>query len=267
MVLLLAMAFALAVGFLAWGPIAITAADHRFADERAGFGVPQVVNTLAGIPLLVAGVLGLRAAKRGHWPTALRTPWSVFFVMCTALSAMGIAYHVAPNDVGLALNHLFAAAALASLTMGFLAERVDARLGSRRVLAVAMGAVAAGGLWWWIGQGANGSGDLRPLLFLETLPVLLIPAGALSLAGHHTGAGDWLGMLGLYGLCRMAGIADSTIYALTGAISGHTVMHLSWAAVAAWLAYRAAVAPGSARVTAPALSDPIQRSTSLNTSS
>jgi hypothetical protein len=267
MVLLLAMAFAMAAGLLAWGPVPITPADHRFADERASFGLPHFVNVISGLPLLAVSLLGLRATARGTWPSALRAPWLAFFAMCAALSAAGIAYHVDPGDIGFVLTHLFAAGALTTLTLGFLAERVDALFGHVRALAAGCGAVCLAGLWWWVGQWADGSGDLRPLLFLETLPLLLIPAGALGLTGRHTSAVDWLGMLGLYLLSRIAGFADTAVYAATEWISGHTLMHLAWAGVTGWLAYRAVVAPGAERSLTAVLGESTQRSTSLNTSS
>ena len=145
MVLLLAMAFAMAAGLLAWGPVPITPADHRFADERASFGLPHFVNVLSCLPLLAVSLLGLRATARGTWPAALRAPWLAFFAMCAALSAAGIAYHVDPGDVGFVLTHLFAAGALTTLTLGFLAERVDALFGHVRALAAGCGAVGSPG--------------------------------------------------------------------------------------------------------------------------
>jgi hypothetical protein len=122
-------------------------------------------------------------------------------------------------------------------------------------------------VWWLAGQWSTGHGDMRPLLFLEGLPILLIPAGALRLNGRFTSSGDWLAMLYLYVAARCAGLADSAVFNLSGWISGHTLMHLLLAAVAARLAYRAATAPGSAPDRVATGVEPTQRSTSLNTSS
>jgi hypothetical protein len=85
--------------------------------------------------------------------------------------------------------------------------------------------------------------DLRPLLFLQLLPVLLIPAGALGLTGAYTAKTDWLVILGLYVTARACDAGDDTVLRFTGqAISGHALMHLCLAGVTAWLAYRARAA-------------------------
>lgn len=267
LVLLLAMAVAMGVGLLAWGPIELQASDHGFADEIAWMGVPQALNVMACLPLIVAGLWGMAAISRSGWPVALRTPWFAFFVLTTLMSAASGMYHLAPSDAGYVVTHLFAAAAMTMLALGFFAERVDPLFGSGP--AVAAGCCTAGlcALWWFAGDLTSGHGDLRPLLFLQTVPLLLIPAGALSLPGRLTTTTDWLLMLGLYLLARSAGTADAATLAATGWISGHTLMHLLLAGVAGTLAYRAGVAPGFAHSTASSLVEPTQRNTSLNTSS
>ena len=109
---------------------------------------------------------------------------------------------------------------------------------------------------------------MRALLFFECLPLLLIPAGALSLDGRHTMASDWVVTLGLYLVARAAGLADGVLYGATGGLSGHTFMRLLLAASAACLAYRASVASsGSLSARPVAIGEPTQSMTSLNTSS
>ena len=101
---------------------------------------------------------------------------------------------------------------------------------------------------------------MRPLMLLEVMPVLLIPAGALWLPGEHTRASDWIIMLVAYGVAKGFDAADAAVLSVTGWISGHGLMHLSLAAVAGWLAYCAASA--RAGTEAP----DTRRHTSLNTS-
>lgn len=267
MVLLLAMAFAMAAGLLAWGPVPITADDHRFAAGAAGTGLLRLLDTFAAAPLCIAGAAGLLALRRSAWPASLRTPACGFFALSIALSIADVGHRLWPDDIGLLLTHLFGAAALAALTLSFLAERVDALFGHRRMLAAVAGLVGIAGLWWWASRWGDMGGDLRPLLFLQSLPLLLLPSGALGLPGRCTLRADWLGMLGLCLLARIAGLLDDGIQAATGGLAGHGLAQLAWAGVAGWLAYRAVVAPGAERPLASVLAKPTQRSTSLNTSS
>jgi hypothetical protein len=267
MVLLLAMAFATATGFLAWGSVPITAAGPHRATEAVGTGVLGVLDTFAAVPLFIAGALGLLALQRSAWPAYLRGPAPGFFALCIALSITHLFHRQHASDAGVLLTHLLSAAALSALTLTFLAERVDALFGRPSMLAVAAGAVAIAALWCWASGRGEMDGDLRPLLFLQSLPLLLLPSGALSLPGRCTARADWLGILGLCLLARIAGLADEELHAATGSLSGHALSHLGCAGMAGWLAYRAVVAPVDERALTPALANPTQRSTSLNTSS
>jgi len=268
MVLLLAMMLAIAAGMMVGGPIVIAPADHAFADQRTWFGVANAPLVAACLPLAIVAFRGWRAARASHWPDAVRMPWLAFMASCIGLTVVSIAYHLSPGDTSLALTHTAAALSMTLLSLCFLAERVDALFG--RPEAIAGGCAVAGfaGLWWFAGRWVGELGDLRALLFLESLPLLLVPAGALSLPGPFTRAADWLAMLGLYLLARVAGFADAIVHSANGWVSGHALMHLLLAAVAACPAYRIASAsrrgPG---VHGVPLAEPSQRSTSLHTSS
>jgi hypothetical protein len=247
LVLLLAMMIALAVGLTAWGPISLQPGDHAYADPRTWARIPNAFNVLSCLPLAAAGLRGFFSTWRAEWPSSLRRPWLAFFALVAV--------------------HAVAAGAFVALLLGFLAERVDARCGSPQGVTAGLALAVLAGLWWLGGEWSIGHGDMRALVFLETLPVLLIPAGALRLKGRFTSSGDWLAMLYLYVAARSAGLADVAVFNATGWLSGHTLMHLLLAALTARLAYRAGTVPGAVPAAAVPPAEPTQRSTSLNTSS
>jgi hypothetical protein len=267
LVLLLAMMLAAAVGMMAWGPIELDPSDHRFADLRVWLGVPQAFNALACAPLLAVGAWGLAMMRHSQWPAALRTPCRMFFVCAAAMSLSSAAYHVDPSDAGYVVSHAFGAGAMTMLGLLFLAERLDGLFGSGPAVLGGLGIVGCATLWWFAGQWATGHGDLRALMFLECLPLLLVPSGALGLPGRFTSGMDWLAMMLLYLLARGVGLVDRPLFELSAGIGGHALMHLLMAGVAGCIAYRAGVAPGTSRSVAASASDPTQRRTSLNTSS
>jgi len=268
LVLLLAMTLAMAAGMMAWGPVTLTSADHAYADQRSWAGIPSVFNTLSCLPLLGVSAWGALAVWRRRWPASMRGPWLGFFALCGALATAALVQHVSPSDGAFATVHGFGAAAFIMLGLAFMAERMDALFGTRPALGAGMALAACATAWWFIGQWASGQGDLRPLLFFESLPLLLIPAGALSLRGAHTVAADWFATLGLYLLARAAGLGDSLIFGWTGgSMGGHSLMHLLLAASAACLAYRASVVPGESPARSAVLAEPTHRRASLNTSS
>ena len=239
--LLLALAAGVAAGLLAWGPVRLGSDAHHYADTRGWAGLPHALNVLACLPLLVAACIGIFTTSRSAWGDEVRRPWMAFHGFA-ALSALGsAAYHASPSDEAYLLAHGATSGAFVMLTCGALAERVHRSFGGWR------GLVAATLLWilsmsmvaisHHSGQGA----DVRPLLLLQVLPVLLIPAGATSLPGIYTRLRDWLVILATYALAKLLDLGDALLLELTGGLSGHTAMHLALAGVAGWLAYRAAV--------------------------
>jgi hypothetical protein len=256
MVLLLAMMLAMAAGMMVGGPIVIVTHDAT-AASRGGIGMAQALRALAWLPLAGAGAWGWRAASRCGWPRALRTPWLAFFGSCIALAVVAVAAHLDASDAGRALLHVLTAAAMTTLMLAFMAERVDALFGRNEAVVGACAVAGCAGLWWLAGHWVGGPGDLRALLFLECLPLLLIPAGALGLPGQHTRALDWLAILGLYVLARGAGLVDGLA----------ALMAPLLAAMAGCAAYRLVSASPARSAWDAAASDPTQRSTSLNTSS
>jgi hypothetical protein len=260
--ILAALTLATVVGLLAWGAVPLDTSQHQYADQRRWFGLPNALNVLANLPLLLAGVWGWHASRSSSWPAALREPWQAFHLCVAGGSLVAAAYHAVPNDIGFLLAQLAMSAAFVMLTVGMLAERVSARFGSRTGLAAAAALLVVTATAVGFGVGATGSTDLRPFLLLQLLPVLLIPAGALSLPGRYTRSADWMIMLAVYALAKAFELADAAIFMSTGWISGHALMHLSLACVAARLAYCAANAPA-----VETADGPTQRQTSLNTAS
>jgi hypothetical protein len=265
-VLLLAMMLAMAAGLMAWGPVHFPLVLRGdFPMPPAGAATP--LDALGCLPLGVVGAWGAWVVHRDRWPRALRKPWFYFFVSSALSAAASALFHLQPSAVVHAAGHAFGATAMTMLALAFAAERMDIGFGSRAAVASAGAIAGVAALWWLAGHGASGQGDLRALLFLECLPVLLLPAGALSLPGHFTRATDWALMLSAYVAARAVGLLDSPIAGATAGFGGHALMHLLLAGVAAWPLYRAWAA--SRRVDSPAASPPdsTQRRTSFNTSS
>lgn len=254
LVLLGAMALALATGLLAWGPVPLEPAAWRHADTRPWLGLPNAGNVLASLPQIVVGWWGWHVTRNAPWPPAVRRPWAAFHLCTLAAGALALLYHLQPGPTGWIAAHTSLCAAFAMLALGALAERVDARFGQTRPTVLLLLGVLLSGAVVVTGGGA----DIRPLLLFELLPVLLLPAGAISLPGRWTRTVDWVVMLIGYGLARLADLHDARLLAATGGLGGHALMHLLLAVVSGWLAYRALLAASRAAPDS-------QRQASLNT--
>lgn len=267
LILLVSMTLAAMMGLLAWGPIPLSAQVHRYADQRSLLGMPGAANLWVNLVMFAAGAWGWRATRASRWPAQLRTPWQLFH-LCAMLSALASGlYHSRTGDALFVLAHVFTAAGFMMLTLGMLAERVHSRFGSLVTCVFVLFGVAMTGLVVLFGPSGQNGLDVRPMLLLEVIPVLVIPAGALSLPSRFTQAFDWVVVLTLYALAKLLESSDALVLEMSGWISGHTLMHLMLTTAVGRMAYCAALARAGVAVAAsPAGSeDRTQRDTSLNT--
>lgn len=218
-------------------PLPQDPAYHRFADGRSLLGIPNALNVLSNIPLVVAGAAGAgHLRRRGGSILADRrevTLYAAFFA-AALLTGLGSAwYHLAPDDGRLFWDRLPLAATCAAFTAAMLAERVGVRIGSAALLpllAAGIGSV----LYWRLGALA-GSGDLRPYGFIHFFPLLLIPLLLLLYPPRYSREGGLWGALGLFALTLPSELLDRQLFALGQIVSGHTLKHLIAAAAVAWV--------------------------------
>lgn len=266
LVMLASMSLATMMGLLAWGPIRLSEQVHQYADDRVWLGIAGGANVWVNLSMFVVGGWGWYATRTSHWPVQLRRPWQLFQA-CAVVSAMAAAlYHARPGDTLFVLTHVTTASGFMMLTLGLLAERVHSSFGSPLscVLVLVIAGLMGGAML--LGGSRDDALDMRPLLLLEIIPVLVIPAGALSLPGRSTRLLDWMVVLTLYALAKLLESADALVLQASGWISGHTLMHLALTGAVGWMAYcavraRAAASPASA----VASDDNSHRDTSLNT--
>jgi hypothetical protein len=157
-------------------------------------------------------------------------------VLCT--SGGSAFYHWAPNNAALVFDRIPIAWACVALTCALLAEHVHPRWAAPWVLALGA-ALATGAVAFWLFTEQRGLGDLRPYLFVQILPMLLVPLALFlklpSRGATCTPASAWWAVLGLYAAAKGMELADHAVLAATGWISGHTLKHLLAAAAAAWV--------------------------------
>jgi hypothetical protein len=249
--LLLGAPLLMALALWVHGPIEQWASYHHFADVHALWGMPNAANVLSNLPFLVIGVWGWvalwRQGRVHPTPRPSFHAWSVF-AFSIACTCWGSAYyHWAPDNASLLWDRLPIAWACASLSAALLAERVDARFGRAWPLFAALAiATLSVFYWWWTlsPQGPLPGGDLRPYLFVQFLPMLLVPlVFGLKLAALHplaipARAAWWA--LGLYAIAKLVEVGDQAVLEHLHMVGGHPLKHL-FAAAGAAILMRAAV--------------------------
>jgi hypothetical protein len=267
LVMLASLTLSVTMGLVAWGPIVLSEATHRYADERVWLGLTSGANVWVNMVMFVAATWGWHATRNSRWAVQLRTPWQLFHVCVMTSAVFAGLYHAQPGNALFVLTHISAASGFVMLTLGMLAERVHARFGSRLVCGLVLAGTALTGGAMLLGHSLGGVLDMRPLLLLEIIPVLVIPAGALSLAGRFTQASDWVVVLTFYAISKLLEANDASVLNATGWISGHTLMHVALTGAVAWMSYRAVLAraaPHSAW-SSTGSGESSHRDTSLNT--
>jgi hypothetical protein len=235
-----AAALALGIGLLLAGPLQQWDNYHGFADTRAWLGIPNAADVLSNAPFLVVAGLGLWRLRRSalDWPS--RHAWQLFCIALLCTTAGSAFYHWAPDNTALVFDRIPIAWACIAIIGALLAEHVHERWATLPVLAVGVALATATVAYWWFTE-QRGAGDLRPYLYLQILPMLLVPMALLmKLPALHTActpASAWWAVLGLYALAKGTEVADHAILGATGWVSGHTLKHLLAAAAAGWIVF------------------------------
>lgn len=219
LLVLLAAAFALA------SPLHQLADYHAFADRRSWLGIPNALDVLSNLGFALAGTAGLLLLWRsaGHVRAMglqrSRSGYGLFFLALLLTAAGSTWYHLQPDDARLVWDRLPIALACAALLDAVLSEQLPLRL--MRGLRLLFWLLAPLSIYWW-----HISADLAPYLYLQLLPLLLIPAVLLL---YPSPAGEWrlwTTAIAAYVLAKLAELGDHLLYGLLGVISGHSLKHM-----------------------------------------
>lgn len=211
------------LGILSLAPIAQDAAYHAFADTRAFAGIPNFLDVVSNLPFLLVGVLGVRFCLREK-PGAVRSAWLVLFAGVALVSIGSAWYHWQPTNATLVWDRLPMTVAFMGLFVALLAEYVGRRLAVFLLVpAIALG-MASVLYWHW-------TDDLRPYVWVQFFPLLIIPALMLLFRNGYSHQWLLLAALGWYVLAKVAELNDQAIFSGTRElISGHSAKHLLAAA-------------------------------------
>lgn len=205
---------------------------HAFADQRTLWGVPCALDVLSNLAFALLGAWGLlrlygQPTSTAHAAGSQRNLATLFFAGLVLTAVCSTAYHLHPNDVGLAIDRLGMVSAFAGLLGLAVADRISARAGLWVATAVlALGPIAV--LVWAT------TGNLLPWSVLQGGGMVLI----VVLALRSPVGGAWgiplAAVIAWYVLAKLLELGDHAVFAATqGWVSGHSLKHVC-AAMAAW---------------------------------
>lgn len=230
--ILCGIAGALIVALLVHGPIAQPMSYHGFADQRTLFGIPHFWNVVSNLPFLVIGGLGLRLVARGYstgGDTFLRPAYLTFFIGVLLVALGSGYYHLSPGNATLLWDRLPMTLAFTAYFIAVLGERVHAGVAKVALPPVLMFGVASV-LWWQL------SGDLRPYVLVQFLPVILVPV-IVVLYPSDAPRAKWVwGVFAGYLVAKGFETVDTALYDGLG-FGGHALKHLAAAAAVYCVAF------------------------------
>lgn len=226
---------ALFIALFSLDPIAQDQSYHDFADGRMMWGVPNGINVLTNIPMVIVAIicLWLTFSRRSDVPKDIYISVAVFF-LGLFLTAFGSGYyHWSPDDASLVWDRLPMTILFGSLTYLLMAAFC---LKDRDVLMLVLFvAVAMGSLLYHYFTKMVGLEDLRLYLFVQLAPLLLVPLTVLLYAGNAKRKAYLVALFVLYCLAKACELYDELIFGFLG-FAGHGLKHLC-AAAASILVY------------------------------
>ncbi|WP_323492163.1 hypothetical protein [Undibacterium sp. RTI2.1] len=212
---------------IAHGPIEQLAHYHEFADLSDFLGVPHAADVFSNLGFAVVAIWGMYRLWPMRKHASIEAGWIGYrlFLAGLLLTALGSGfYHLAPDNARLLWDRLPIAFACAGLLSAVRAENVPNV--NRKTDANVLVLFAIFSVAWWYVTDAYGAGDLRPYLFLQGLPLILIPLWQTIYRAPKSDRIAFGGALLLYILAKVTEIYDHDIFQLGSVISGHTMKHL-----------------------------------------
>ena len=217
-------------------PLHQAQAYHQFADQRAALGIPNFLNVVSNAPFLLVGLMGLRFLSQ-HRPSAepggfieASERWAyVVFFLGVILTGFGSAwYHWSPSNSTLVWDRLPLTLTFMSLLAATITERIHVKLGVLLLGPLLVAGVAS--VFYW-----QRTGNLWPYGAVQFYLPLLIALMLWLFPPRYGRTADWLWVIAIYALAKVAEAFDQAILNMTTLLSGHTLKHLIAAVAVFWL--------------------------------
>jgi len=207
---------------------------HHFADTRGFWGIPNAMNVLSSILLVLVGILGMNSCW-GSNRADFRGLKGAFFTAVTLTGFGSMTYHWLPNNNTLVWDRVPMAVMFITLCLIIMADRIGPKAAGKLFWPMnSIGVLSV--VYWWISE-LRGEGDLRLYGLISFLPLALIPVTITVLpSGTIKNRNIWAAIC-LYALAKLLEILDKPLYDWSGVVSGHTLKH-AFAAVAIYCLLR-----------------------------
>ena len=192
---------------------------HYFVDTRNLFGIPNFYNVISNLPFFLVGIFGVLFCTK-QTQSDLRLEWLCFFASISLVSIGSAYYHLHPDNQSLVWDRMPMTMAFMGLFAALLGEFVDIRLAKYGLLPMILIGLSSVLVWHWFD-------DLRFYVWVQFMPLLLIPAMLMLYRSRYTHSHLLIPVLVLYVLAKMLEAFDAQIFSLFhNEMSGHAIKHV-----------------------------------------
>lgn len=231
--------FATIVVLFLVGPIHQDHAYHHFADNRKLFDVPNFFNVISNLPFVIIGLWGISKVYKSQLQPFTKTAYLVFSIGIVFTGIGSAYYHWHPTSLTLVWDRLPMTVAF----MSFFSIMISPYFNKKWEYWVLIVLIMSGFLsvlYWYLGD-CNGEGDLRPYIFVQYYPLVIVIISLFGSASEVFPKKILAISFLFYFLAKILEATDGQILALSSFISGHTLKHLaaSAASLAIIISYEA----------------------------
>ena len=220
-------AFALS-GIFFIEPIAQSTQYHQFVDQRSFFAIPNFLNVVSNSGFFLLGIYGvylLAIRKTANILQQIR-PFYVVLYSGVALVGLGSAYyHIWPDNMTLVWDRLPMTISFMAFFSIVVAEFISVKLA--KILFVPLLLAGFGSVGFWVYGELNGTGDLRPYVLVQFLPIILTPIILIIYRSSFDKTAAYWWLLVSYIIAKLFEHFDAEIFAALGFVSGHSLKHLA----------------------------------------
>lgn len=200
---------------------------HNFADARMIFSISNFWNVVSNLPFLFVGVYALYQIikqKSMTYDAEMKQSYVLFFLAVSLVAFGSGYYHLEPNNHTLIWDRLPMVVAFMSLLAIVIAEFLSVHSGKRLLYPLLVFGV--GSVLYWAYTESMGHGDLRLYLFVQFLPMIVIPILLTRFKASFTLRSGYWYLILCYVLAKIFEYYDGAIYDMLGVISGHSLKHM-----------------------------------------
>lgn len=211
-------------------PISQDQKYHIFADNRTILGIRNFFDVLSNLSFLIVGVIGLSYSLSNRRSKNISLAWIILFIGVLLIAPGSAYYHLSPNNLTLIWDRLPMTIGFTALLSELLSIFINRKL--EKILLPALLILGIGSVLYWARFD-----DLRPYIFVQLTPILLIPACIFMFKTDHINTSYLWGAFFFYFLAKVFEYFDEVIFNYLGSqVSGHSLKHVS-AAVAIYCFY------------------------------